>query len=197
MEKKSETDVKTAEVVSDTPETENPKAEQENIETPETECQNPEECLTAENEALLAENEALSKENQELTAAVQRLQAEFENYRRRTIKEKEELSQIAIGNLLACLFPVLDNFERALTHGSDKGLLEGMQMVYNQLVGILTEAGLQPLGAVGEAFDPKVHDAFLQEESDEAESNSILEVLQKGYAMGDRLLRPAMVKVAK
>lgn len=190
MEKKKEKIV-TEDIQTEEPEVLEPITEEE------AECFSLEECLTAENEKLIAENEVLSKENQELIATVQRQQAEFDNYRRRTLKEKEELSQIAAGNLMACLLPVLDNLERALAHGDEKGLLQGVEMVQNQLLSILGDSGLKTLGETGELFDPKFHEALLQEETKEVDKDVIVEVMQKGYAMGDRLLRPAMVKVAK
>ncbi len=155
------------------------------------------ECLTAENESLIAENAALAKECEEAKEGLLRIKAEFDNYRRRTLKEKEELSQVAAGNLIACLLPVLDNFERALAHGSEQGLLAGMEMVQNQMIAILGEAGLTAVGKIGEAFDPKFHDAIAQEETAEAEKDTIVEIWQQGYMMGERLLRPALVKVAK
>ncbi len=190
MEKKKEKVVKMEEINAEAPEI----MEEEDSEN---EGRSVEECLTIENEKLISENEALTKENQELTETVQRQQAEFDNYRRRTLKEKEELSLVAVGDLVACILPVLDNFERALACGAEKGLAEGVEMVRNQLLSLLSETGLKPLGTKGEAFDPKLHDALLQEEVPDAEKDTILEVMQKGYALGDRLLRPAMVKVAK
>lgn len=163
-----------------------------------------EEFLTEENEALIAENqelikakEELEKEKEELTATLQRHQAEFDNFRKRTLKEKEDLRVSAAGNLLTDLLPVLDNFERALAHGEDNPLYQGVQMVQKQMLDILVGSGLVLVGTEGEEFDPKVHDAIVQEEREDFASGQITEVLQPGYVFHDKLLRPAMVKVAK
>lgn len=151
---------------------------------------------TAE-ELLIAENEALKEELEEKEDRILRLQAEFDNFRRRTVKEKEELRKNAAGDVLTDLLPVLDNFDRALVHAEDSPMLEGIVMIHKQLLDILGRAGLEKAGAPGEPFDPKYHDAVMQEPSDEMESGMILEVLQPGYKFGDKLLRAAMVKVAE
>ncbi len=163
-----------------------------------------EDFLTEENEALIAENEELkkanddlSKEKDELTETLQRHQAEFENFRKRTLREKEDLRVGAAGDLLTELLPVLDNFERALVHGQDDPLYQGVKMVQKQMLDILIGSGLILIGAEGEEFDPKVHDAIAQEEKEGYESGRITVVLQPGYMFHDKLLRPAMVKVAK
>ena len=163
-----------------------------------------EECLTAENESLIAELEEVKqqleqaeKEKTELTDTLQRHQAEFDNFRRRTLKEKDDLRLTAASNLLTELLPVLDNFGRALIHGKDDPVLEGVVMVQKQMLDILINNGLSIVGAEGEEFDPKIHDAIVQEEKEGAATNTIIEVLQPGYMFHDKLLRPAMVKVAK
>lgn len=163
-----------------------------------------EEFLTEENQELIAENEELAKakeelvkEVEELTATLQRHQAEFDNFRKRTLKEKEDLRVSAAGNLLTDLLPVLDNFERALAHGEDNPLYQGVQMVQKQMLDILVGSGLVLVGTEGEEFDPKVHDAIVQEERENFESGQVIEVLQPGYVFHEKLLRPAMVKVAK
>lgn len=168
------------------------------------EPQTMEECLTAENESLIAELEEVKqqldlaeKEKADLTDTLQRHQAEFDNFRRRTLKEKDELRLTAASNLLTDLLPVLDNFGRALIHGKGDPVLEGVIMVQKQMLDILSNNGLVIVGAEGEEFDPKIHDAIMQEEKEGAVANTIIEVLQPGYMFHDKLLRPAMVKVAK
>ncbi|MEG1478073.1 MAG: nucleotide exchange factor GrpE [Clostridiales bacterium] len=163
-----------------------------------------EQCLTEENEALIAENEeckaakeAAEKEKDETLETLQRHQAEFENFRKRTLKEKEDLRVSAAGNLLTELLPVLDNFERALIHGKDDPSIEGVKMVQKQMMEILIGSGLVIVGMKGEEFDPKVHDAISQEEKEGFASNTVTEVLQPGFMFHEKLLRPAMVKVAK
>ncbi|MEE0776347.1 MAG: nucleotide exchange factor GrpE [Bacillota bacterium] len=182
------------------------ETENSSVEETETaaEPQTMEECLTAENESLIAELEELKqqlekaeKEKDELTETLQRHQAEFDNFRRRTLKEKDELRLTAASGLLTDLLPVLDNFGRALMHGKDDPVLQGVTMVQKQMLEILVNNGLVIIGAEGEEFDPKVHDAIMQEEKEGAAANTVIEVLQPGYMFHDKLLRPAMVKVAK
>lgn len=154
-----------------------------------------EEYLTIENESLIEENDALRRDKDSLVETLQRHQAEFDNFRRRTIKEKDDLRKTACSDLIAELLPVLDNFERAVDHGQDDPLMEGIVMVQKQLLEILNRNGLTEVGAVGEKFDPKFHEAVLREAGEE--NDVILEVLQKGYTLHDKLVRPAMVKVAE
>ena len=168
-------------------------AEEAPAETGEVEA---EETAEAE-EDLAAELEAVKTELAEKADQYLRLQAEFDNFRRRTIKEKEDLRQTANADLLSDLLPVLDNLERALVHAEGSPILEGVVMVQKQLLEILDRVGLEKAGAEGEAFDPKFHDAIMQEEKEGTESGTILEVLQPGYKYHDKLLRAAMVKVAK
>lgn len=150
-----------------------------------------------EPEALKEELEKVKEELSEKADLHLRLQAEFDNFRRRTLKEKEDLRKTANADLLSDLLPVLDNFERGLAHAENSPLLEGIVMVQKQLMEILNRAGLEKVGAPGENFDPNFHDAVMQEEKEGAEPDSIIEVLQPGYKYQDKLLRAAMVKVAK
>lgn len=162
-----------------------------------TEVMESAEDLLAENEALNVELTALKAEHTEKADQLLRLTAEFDNFRRRTLKEKDDLRLTANADLLSSLLPVLDNFERALIHAENSPVLEGILMVQKQLIEILNNNGLTKVGEVGEAFDPKIHDAIMQEERDAAAADTILEVLQPGYRFHDKLLRAAMVKVAK
>lgn len=166
----------------------------ETEETAEPEAEQAEETVES---VLTEENEALKEELAEKADLYLRLQAEFDNFRRRTIKEKEDLRKTANANLLGDLLPVLDNFDRALVHAEDSPVLQGIVMVQKQLMDILDRSGLEKVGEVGEMFDPKYHDAIMQEEKEGAESGTILEVLQPGYKYQDKLLRAAMVKVAQ
>lgn len=171
-------------------------------ETPAEETEAAEE--TAVDDALTGENEALKEELEQTKADLAekadlhlRLQAEFDNFRRRTIKEKEDLRKTASADLLSDLLPVLDNFDRALTHAEDSPILEGIVMVQKQMMDILNRAGLAKVGEPGEVFDPNFHDAVMQEAKEGAEPGTILEVLQPGYKYQEKLLRAAMVKVAQ
>lgn len=173
------------------------KTEDETVNAEETE-ETPEETEEIETEEDLgAELEDAKAELAEKADQYLRLQAEFDNFRRRTIKEKEDLRQTANADLLSDLLPVLDNLERALVHAENSPVLEGIVMVQKQLLEILNRVGLEKAGVEGESFDPKFHDAIMQEEKEGIESGTILEVLQPGYKFHDKLLRAAMVKVAK
>ncbi|WP_202080700.1 nucleotide exchange factor GrpE [Caldalkalibacillus salinus] len=128
-----------------------------------------------------------------------RAQADFDNFRRRTRQEKEEQAKYASLPLVEKLLPALDNFERALAASQDSQdpeLAKGVDMVYRQIDEVLKQEGLEPILTVGEAFDPNVHQAVMQEESDEYESGIVTEELQKGYKLKDKVIRPAMVKVS-
>jgi len=128
-----------------------------------------------------------------------RLQADFENYRRRTAREKEELVKFATEQLVVSLLPVIDNFERALASGCENPdkLLEGVEMIYRQLFDLLAAEGLVPIPAVGERFDPARHEAVSQVESSEHVDDTILEEFRRGYYLKDKVIRPSMVKVAR
>jgi molecular chaperone GrpE len=140
----------------------------------------------------------LKDRSAELLDSLQRLQAEFENYRKRTEKEKEEYRSFANLQLLTQFLPVLDNFELALSHakGCDEQLVKGMELVYAQLIEVLETNHVKPIVPNG-VFDPYRHEAILTEAKEGITKNTILEVLQKGYEVEGRVLRTAKVKVAK
>jgi molecular chaperone GrpE len=127
--------------------------------------------------------------------------ADLENYRKRVQREKEDLSRFANENLLRELLPVLDNLERAIEHArSDQGgggILQGVEMTLSQLAKVMEKAGIKPVLAVGEPFDTARHEAIGQEESSEHAPQTVVRELQRGYLLNDRLLRPAMVLLAK
>lgn len=128
-----------------------------------------------------------------------RLQADYDNFRRRTREEQAASLKYKSQSLLEQLLPALDNFERALkteaTTEQAKTLIQGMEMVYRQLADALKQEGLTEVPSVGEKFDPNLHQAVMQVEDSEYESNTVIEELQKGYMLKDRVIRPAMVKV--
>jgi len=131
-----------------------------------------------------------------------RARADLENYRKRTQRDKEELVRFANENMLREVLPVLDNLERAVDHarqseGGGEGLLEGVEMTLSQFQKALEKFGVTPFSAVGEAFDPSRHEAMGQLESSEHPPNTVVQELQKGCMLNDRLLRPALVMVAK
>ena len=143
------------------------------------------------------ELENLQRERDELVDTLQRVQAEFENYRKRAARDQESLVARAHERLVKELLPVLDDLERALeaaeAHEEAK-LEEGVELVARSLAAVLRKEGLQEVPSEGK-FDPHVHEALLSQPS-EAEAGSVIEVLQKGYRLGDRVLRPARVVVA-
>ncbi len=134
---------------------------------------------------------------EEYYTRLQRLQADFENFRRRTRLEKEELLNYGAEGLICGLLPVLDNLERALAAtGDDAGLQKGVEMIYQQLKDTLAGQGLVPICAVGQEFDPAKHQAVMQFPSAEHPDNHVVEEFQKGYLLKEKVIRPSMVKVA-
>ncbi len=147
-----------------------------------------------------SELESLQKQVDELENKYLRTQAEYDNFRRRTREERSADAKYRSQKLAEELLPAIDNFERALAVQSDheevNSLLTGMEMVYRQLKDALAKEGIEEVGAQGEEFNPHLHQAVMQVESDEYDSDVIVEVLQKGYKLNERVLRPAMVKVS-
>jgi molecular chaperone GrpE len=177
--------------------------EQEEAQTNETVDSNPsEEVQTEEKDELTVANETIAQleaKIEEVENRALRAQADFENYRRRTLQEKEAANKYRAQNLVTELLPVLDNFERALkVEEPDEKMvpfLQGMNMVYRQLLDAVTTEGLEVVEAVGKEFDPYVHQAVMQVEDSEFASNTVVEEFQKGYKLKDRVIRPSMVKV--
>ena len=128
-----------------------------------------------------------------------RLRADFDNFRRRVNVENEAKEKYRAQGLITELLPALDNFERALNIEADneqtKQLLQGMEMVHRSLVDALKKEGVEPIEAVGQQFDPHLHQAVMQIEDENFESNVVVEEFQKGYKLKDRVIRPSMVKV--
>ncbi|MFS0751391.1 nucleotide exchange factor GrpE [Oceanobacillus sp. 1P07AA] len=149
------------------------------------------------------ENDEIAKLQQEKEVTYNRLvrlQAEFDNYKRRTLKEREADRKYKSQDLITELLPAIDNFERALqveVTEENKSIIDGIMMVYRQLQEALTSQGVEPIKTEGEAFDPNLHHAVMQIEDENMESNIVVEELQKGYQLKDRVIRPAMVKVNK
>ena len=125
-----------------------------------------------------------------------RLMADFQNYKKRTEKEKGDIYAYANEKLITELLTVMDNFERALAHESaDESYVEGMNMIFKQLTGVLEKAGLEEIKALGEDFDPMFHNAVMMEDNDAYESGKVTNVMQKGYMLNKKVIRPAMVMV--
>lgn len=147
-----------------------------------------------------AELDKLRAEAEEHKQRLLRTQADYDNFRRRTVKEKEELGKYASAKLITELLPVIDNFERALGLVNDSeevaSYAKGVEMIFRQLEGILKAEGLSAMESVGTPFNPEFHQAIMQVESDEYEEGTVVEEVQKGYILKDKVLRPAMVKVS-
>ena len=153
----------------------------------------------APGEELSAVIEKLRAEKDALTDRLLRKQAELENLRKRTQREKEEFLQHATADLIRALLPTLDGFDRALQHRDasvPEQFYEGLGLIYKELMDVLKRAGLAPLETVGRNFDPHLHQAVETVEAGEHRDQEIVEELQRGYKLKQRLLRPAIVKVA-
>ncbi|QOR35583.1 nucleotide exchange factor GrpE [Clostridium sp. 'deep sea'] len=150
-----------------------------------------EECVDINSELnkLTTENERL--QNQYLRAV-----ADYTNLKKRTEKERRELLTSANANLIGKILPVIDNFERALQTISDPEVTKGVNMIYKQLIDILSVEGLEKIEAEGEQFDPHIHEALMQEQNSEVADNTVLQVFEPGYRFNNKLLRAAKVKVS-
>ena len=176
------------------------------------ECNNEQEILNeAENEvkeeveaAEDAQAEEVSKEAEAEAKMAQmkdqllRTMAEFDNYRKRTTKEKEQIFNRGMSYVVEAILPVIDNFERALSAAKDRddNFVKGVEMTYNQMLSALKNLGVEQMDSIGQTFDPHFHDAMQHVEDDQYGENEIVEVLQKGYTRGDKVIRYAVVKVA-
>jgi molecular chaperone GrpE len=147
-----------------------------------------------------AEDESLQADLDRFRDLALRSQADFENYKKRAAREKEEAIKYANSALLERLIPIVDNFELGLeaarADGENSPIFSGMNMVLKQLMDFLTEHGVQPIDATGQKFDPNLHEAIAHEPSDEVSESVIIRQTRRGYRMKDRLLRPSSVVVS-
>jgi molecular chaperone GrpE len=145
-----------------------------------------------------AEFQKLKAERDSLYDRLARAQAEFDNARRRAAKEQQDFRDYATADAIKALLPVIDSFERALQVRSEPGdFRNGVELIYKQLQDVLAKLGVRAIPAKGEPFDPHYHEAIEMVETADAPDHEVIEELQRGYKFKDRLLRPAMVKVAK
>ena len=144
--------------------------------------------------AILAEKDQLLEESND---RVKRLQADFDNFRRRTRQEKEDLSGVVTERIIAEILPVVDNFSRALTSAAPEAgsFATGVEMIYRQLLGVLESLGIETIMAVGESFDPARHEAVMRVEDPGQPDGIVVEELQKGYSLRGKVIRPSLVKV--
>lgn len=156
-----------------------------------------------ENEEISKLNEQLKKKDGELKEYIelaQRVKAEFDNYKKRTAREKEQLYTDISGDIISKLLPVVDSLERAVSSspdGSDSGtLMDGMEMILKQLKDVLKKEGLEEIESSGKKFDPRFHNAVMHVEDESLGQNEIVEVFQKGYKLKGKIIRHSMVKVA-
>jgi molecular chaperone GrpE len=159
----------------------------------------------AELVATRAELKRVEAENAELKDQLTRRQADFENYRKRVDRERSETYNRVNADVATKLLPVLDNLKRALEAESSvessesdefRHFLSGVDLIYKQLNGVLEAMGVKPVPAVGEQFDPHVHEAVVTEATDDYEPDTVMQEIVAGYRLGDKLIRPALVKVA-
>jgi len=151
-----------------------------------------------ESSAAGTELQKLKSERDALLDRLARTQAEFENARRRAAKEQQDFRDFATADTIKSLLPVMDSFERALQVKSGPGdFRSGVELIYKQLQDALAKLGVQAIPAKGEPFDPRYHEAVEMVETTDAPDHAVLDELQRGYKFKDRLLRPAMVRVAK
>lgn len=152
-----------------------------------------------------AELKRLVEEKSDWSDKIVRLQADFDNFRKRTERERNETYSRSLGEVVRRLLPVLDNLQRALEAEriveaketkEFRHFLHGVELINRQLGGVLESLGVEVVPTVGELFDPHLHEAVATEETDEAEPDTVIQEMQRGYRLGDKLLRPAMVKVA-
>jgi molecular chaperone GrpE len=153
--------------------------------------------MSGDSSAPESELQKLKAERDSLLDRLARAQAEFENVRRRASKEQQEFRDYAVADAIKSLLPVVDSLERALQVKSDAAELRGgVELIYKQLQATLAKLSVHPIVSKGEAFDPRYHEAIEMVETSQAPDHQVIEELQRGYTFKDRLLRPAMVKVA-
>ena len=143
------------------------------------------------------EKDKFEQQIEDLTDRLKRNMAEFDNFRKRTEKEKSSMYIIGAKDIVEKILPVVDNFERGLAQApEDDAFADGMKMIYKQLISTLNDLGVQPIEAVGKEFDPNFHNAVMHVEDEEAGENIVVEEFQKGYTYKDFVVRHSMVKVA-
>lgn len=144
---------------------------------------------------------ALEQEKNELSDRLLRTMAEFDNYRKRVTREKEGLVKYGTERIACEILPVVDNFERALeqsNHTTDLGpVVDGLAMILKQLLTALEKFEIKPFNSIGEQFNPEIHEAMAQQEHPDYEDNTVVEQFQKGYMLGEKMLRPARVMVSR
>ena len=143
------------------------------------------------------DNKQLQKQIDELNDKLLRTLAEYDNYRKRSIKEKDAIYPQAKADTVEKFLPIIDNFERAMqTECSDEAFKKGIEMIFQSFIKTMTDLSVEEIGKEGETFNPDLHNAVMHVEDENYGENVVAQVLQKGYKIGDRVVRYAMVKVA-
>lgn len=147
------------------------------------------------------ELESLKSELEDYKNRYMRLSADFQNYKRRIEKEKNDIYKFGSEKIVVDILPIIDNFERAIDSSENNeesnGLLDGIQMIFKQLIEVLNKHGVEEIEAIQKEFDPNLHHAVMQEECEGVDNNIVTQVLQKGYMLNSKVIRPSMVKVSK
>ena len=177
---------------------ENKELDKENIDTCDIEIEEVlEEEQAAEEENARDAVEILTEENEKLNDTLLRTLAEYDNFRKRTQKEKLELKSFTISQTAEKILPIIDTFERAMSFEcSDKEFYKGMEMTYNSFIETIKNLGIESIGEVGEEFNPSLHNAVAHLDDENLGENIVAGVAQKGYKIGDKVIRYAMVQVA-
>jgi molecular chaperone GrpE len=145
-----------------------------------------------------SETEKLKAERDALLDRLARLQAEFDNARKRAAREQQDFREFAAADVIKNFLPILDSFERALKAGGDSSdFRNGVELIYRQFQDALQKIGVQPIAALGQPFDPRIHEAIEMVDTTEVPDHQVVGELQRGYKYKERLLRPAMVRVAR
>jgi molecular chaperone GrpE len=189
---------KSIKIETDSKKVENTKIEPEST-TPDEKIINSEDDLLKELEAKL---EAKEKEAEDTYERLLRISAEFDNYKKRSSREMVEYRKFANQSLIKEMLSVIDNLELAMNSTNvhkaiDKDLLQGLEMTYKEILKVFEKFNVKPIDACGQPFDPTFHEAVMQEETNDSPKNTVVNELQRGYMIHDRLLRPSMVVVAK
>lgn len=145
----------------------------------------------------LNESDNLSGEIDSLKTQLIRLQADFTNFKKRAQKREQDSVNLGVEKFAEVLFPVVDNFDIALSHIEDKNIYDGVKMIYDQVIEAFRNVDINVMESDGAVFDPNLHYAVMMEEKDGVQSGIITETLKKGFTLGDKVIRPAMVKVSK
>jgi len=163
--------------------------------------QKPEETKAVDVAALEQELAAAQSQAKEYSEGWQRERADFLNYKKRVERDQTQLSQVIASNIIKKYLSVMDDMERALSNRPQSAETQdwwaGVELIYRKLTGILEAEGVQVIPAVGEVFDPNLHEAITHEDCDSVESGKVIAVVQQGYRIGERIIRPALVRVAR